>query len=274
MPETTAARPSAEPGRADRPIDLLIVDEADDPFGHAFSSFATARGVAVDRCRLPVAARRTTLDIAGCEVTVDPAPSVLVRPARPPLPDATEDERFAWTECYSTFWSAAALSPRPVVNRPNEWGGVSRSVLSAVVTERRAGRVPVLRENFWNDRPPPDPDRWFHQDLGSFAVSDSPAGITFGRSRERTATQGWEQVVVVGSAGFRVTTADIGPRDVEAQSVAAVAALGLQFATVSWAIPAGDGPAVLARVNPFPGLEECRPVLREVFTTLLELLLP
>lgn len=246
--------------------DVVVVDEADDPFGPAFARLA--RDVRVVRARSAQAARALTVTQEGTRVQVDPPCALLLRPLRDPGPQFDADQRFAWTEAFSTLWSAAALTARPVVNRPAEWGWSARLSPSAVVTQSRTGLPGAAPETYWHAMPP-DPEFGYHQNLEDWSVADDPDGIRFGRSRALPPPRGWEQVVVVGAEAFRVSTADLGAREVEADSVRLAARLGLEFATVSWAIPYGDGPAVLARVGSFPSLRECRPVLTGVCAALV-----
>lgn len=77
---------------------------------------------------------------------------------------------------------------------------------------------------------------------------------------------------MVGGSALRVTTADIGPYAIELESVQIAQHLMLQFCVVSWGIPFNNGKPITTRINPFPTLEECRPVLRPVCETLLEIL--
>lgn len=204
----------------------------------------------------------------GTSVRVEPACALLLRPLRPQDAMRDADERFAHTEVFSTLWSAAAMTARPVINRPNAWGWSARVSASAVVTQQRAGMRDAAPEAYWHAMPPGAAFR-YHQSLETWAVVDDPSGTRFGRSRALARPRGWEQVIVVGTEGFRVTRADVGDRDIEADSVDVATRLGVRFATVSWAIPFGEAPAALARVNPFPSVQECRPVLTDVCAALL-----
>lgn len=252
--------------------EIAVVDEADDLLGASFARWAAGQGVPVVRHRLAGAARAMTVVVAGGRVEVSPAWSLLLRPLRSPEPPASPDTRFGWSEAFATLWAAAALSGRPVVNRPDAWGWLSGLSASIVRNQRRAGLPVPAAEAYWHQLPPPGGYR-YHQDLDTRQTAGDPAMIRFGRSRALPATRGWEQVVVVGGEGFRVISAGAGDPDPVPASLAVADRLSLSFATVSWAVPAGPGPAVLAQVNPFPTLHECRPVICQVFPALLRRLL-
>jgi len=81
--------------------------------------------------------------------------------------------------------------------------------------------------------------------------------------------RGWDQDVVVGRDAFRVTAPDVHDERIEEGSARATTALGLTFATVSWGFPRDGAEAVLTKINPFPTVHECLPVLDDVFGALL-----
>ncbi|RZB13785.1 hypothetical protein StrepF001_42175 [Streptomyces sp. F001] len=248
-----------------RDADIIVIDEADDPLSAAVAAHAEREHVV--RARLTDAARAMTITQDGPAATVDPPAALLLRPLRPQPAMSDADDRFSWSEAFATVWSAAALTDRPVVNRPGEWGWSARTSASAVVTHRRTGLDGEAAEAYWHAMRP-DPEFGFHQSLDDWRLVEA-GEAPFGRSRALRRPRGWEQVIVVGTDAFRVTTADLGARDLESDSLRATARLGLSFAAVSWAIPDGDEPAVLARVNPFPTFPDCRPVLTDVARALI-----
>ena len=258
--------------------DLIIVAEADDPFPHAFAAYAADQGAAAERLTAAELACLLSISVADGRATLSPTRPLLLRPLRGPGPASEEEDRFVWSETFAAVWSLAALSPCPVVNRPDEWGWVSRSVFSGALTERRSRASVAAPEVFWQGHAPAEAEAMLHQDLATWLTVDSfdptPASARQVRSRRFPACRGWEQVIVVGRQAWRVTSAPIGAWSIEEESIAATAALGLSFATVSWGLPEDGGPPVLGRINPHPSLLECRPVWADVRRALLRTLLP
>jgi hypothetical protein len=257
--------------------DLIIVDEADDVFSALFASYACAHGRDAQRFRPDAFARAITIDhdpeAEDGPVDVTPAVPLLLRPLAGGT-SAIEEDRFVWNEAFAAVWAAAALTPQVVVNRPNEWGWGSRSAFCASLTDLRRGADVCAPEVFWRGLAPEDSGELLHQELRRWrtlepgALDAGPSDLPV-RSRRLGPCLGWEQVVVVGSHAFRVTETDLGDHAVEADSISAAAGLALSFACVSWAV-GQDGPPRLVRVNPFPNLQECRPVLDDVFEALLK----
>jgi len=248
--------------------DVIVVDEPDDALGSAFADWAGPRGVRAVRCRLGDAARACSISIDGERIEVEPALPMLLRPLRGVVPPALADDRFLWGEQFAALWSAAVLTAQPVVNRPNEWGWASRATMSAVVTDRRAGREGTPAESLWHALPPGDGFR-YHQDVVTWLTPDDPSDVVYGRSRSMPAMRGWDQVIVVGREAFRVTAEDVHDEHLEEESGRAVAELGLTFAAVSWGLPADHSPPILTKINPFPTVYDCLPVVDDVFAGLL-----
>jgi hypothetical protein len=248
---------------------LIVIDEDDDLFSAVLVEYARKLGVSIRRARLLDVARSLSIAIDGDAVVVEPSCSLLLRPIKTPPPMSSPDERFAWSEAFSTVWSAAALTSEPVINRPNEWGWASRVTQSAAVTSQRAGQEDFAAEAYWHSIAPSH-EYQYHQDLNDWRQISNSTSAQFGRSRALPAVAGWDQVIVVEDQPFRVTNADIGPRDIENASVGIAKKLGISFASVSWAIPTDQSPAVLTRVNPYPAAFECRPVLTDVCSALMK----
>jgi len=250
--------------------DFLVVSDGKDALTSMFLDFAASQGhTGVDVHPLGFA-RLVSVEVDGTGPRVAPALPLLLRPL--PVFPATADEetRFHWSECYAACWAAASLVPRPSLNRPTAWGWATRITASNALLECRVRGASAAPELFWTGTPPTDAGdgEWLHQDLETWATIDTP-GPGFYRSRRFPRCRGWEQVIVVGARGLRVTSADIGDRELEAASVAVAAKLAASFATVSWGIPEDDSPAVLARLNPFPSMHEIGPVWPDVRRLLL-----
>jgi hypothetical protein len=249
--------------------DVIVVDEPADLFGAAFCDWALARGVRAARLRLPEVASELSIAGDGDRPTVEPEMAMLLRPLQGVRPPALPDERFIWGEQFATLWAAAALTRSPVVNRPNEWGWASKTTMSAVVTERRAGLEAPPAESVWKRCPPGKPFS-HHQDLETWAQPDDPSQLEFGRSRALPPMCGFDQVVVVGERAWRVTAPGVHDAAIEETSIRATAVLALAFATISWGFPADGGAPLITKINGFPTLRECVPVLDSVFDALLE----
>jgi len=251
--------------------EFIIVDEPDDTFSAALGVYASGRAVTWRRIRLGEFARTLTVEHENARAKVWPETPLLLRPLRG-AGTADEETRFCWNEQFSTLWSAAALTSKPVINRPNECGWGGRITFSSALTEQRCHGAVAAPESYWHGLPPPA-DGMFHQDLTTWTTVESPGEDAYVRSRLLPRCRGWDQVIVVGKSAFRVTAADLGSWAIEEESLTVAASLRLEFATVSWAIPEEGTRGVLARVNPFPALAEVMPVWNEVSSTLLSVLL-
>lgn len=250
--------------------DLIVVDEEGDNLAGVLTASWLAQGVEVRRYRLCEASQLFTVRVRGGEAAVEPGVPLLLRPLRGLPPGASADRRFMHAESFAAIWAAAALTPAHVVNRPDAWGYTSRASASVIVTQRRSGWIAEQdTEYIWHRLAPSGPEL-VHQDIETWALTQDPAATSFGRSRSVLNVAGWEQVIVVGSVALRTSEAGLCSLDLEVDSLAVARALSLTFATVSWAVSMDLGSAVLARVNPFPTLPECIPVLSEVSDRLLQ----
>lgn len=253
---------------------LLIVGEQDDLFAKAFLEYVLGEDITCQQCVVEEFSRKITLGYNETGVYVYPECALLLRPVREIKTASSEEERFCWSEQFASVWAAASLSASPVVNRPNEWGWGCRAAFSAALTEQRLTGEVLCPEAFWYKSLPDKVTEMLHQDLSTWQIVDNPQEVLFVRSRLFPKCQGWDQVIVVDEEGFRVTAVELSLWDLEGNSIRVVKELGLLFATVSWGIPMDGTKPVLARINPFPTLPECAPVLREVFVALLRMLCP
>lgn len=255
-----------------RNADIVVVSDFDDELSSHFISFACAEGFACVRSRLEDLAPALSIAMNSKETLVDFEPALLLRPVGQEMAGLDQDARFHWAEKFAAIWAAAALSPRPVINRPNELGWAARTSSSGALLELRGRGGVVAPEVIWSGRPPPDADSMLHEDLHTWTPAASLDPIGCYRSRKMPACRGWEQAIVVQSRAFRVTTVDLGSYDLEMDSVAIAERLGLTFATISWGIPVSGGPPVLAKVNAFPSFDEVKPVWDDVRRVLLDAL--
>ncbi|WP_442680104.1 hypothetical protein ACSBM8_02530 [Sphingomonas sp. ASY06-1R] len=244
--------------------DIAVVCEPDDPLPWLFARFAADRGLQAACVTAQEWGRAVTVE-HDRGVRITPDLPMMLRPLRGPT-TGLEEERFVFNECFALLWSAAALAEAPVINRPGELGWGGQASYSASITDLRRGSAAPHTEWLWHRQPPLAPDL-LHQDLTTWLTVATPDDDAAIRSRTLPACRGWDQVVVVDEEAWRVTDVDIGDTGIERQSIAAAQTLQLRFCTVSWAIPI-EGAPILVRVNPFPTLAECTPVMNDIFSAL------
>ncbi|MET8994404.1 hypothetical protein [Amycolatopsis sp. NPDC004169] len=110
---------------------LVIAPDADETAAR-FAAFATAQGhpavVAHGFGRVAVSVRVTRERTCRARLTVDGAEvaGILNRGTGGWSEEPDPDRAFAAAETYAAFWSAVALWPGPVVNRPSEHGFFAR----------------------------------------------------------------------------------------------------------------------------------------------------
>ena len=249
--------------------DLVLLAGRNDPLVHVLDQRARTRGLRTAWLDLPALAIQVEIVVSDGVATVSPTKPLLVRPL-PSFDDTDDDTRFHWGERFAAAWSYAALNPSPVLNRPNEWGWSARASYSGSLTEFRLYRDVAATETFWYGRPPELAEPALHQELHTWQRVDTPDGERCIRSRSMPECVGWDQVIVVGQRGFRVTDVDIGSHDLEHRSVVAASALGLTFATVSWGIRRDGRAPILARINPFPSYYDVEPVGADAVDALID----
>jgi hypothetical protein len=259
-------------------MDVLIVAREDDSVALRLRQALEKRGRRVSHHDGPTAARLFTIRVASGATSVVPSLPMFVRASawwhKPQSESA--DERFLRAEAYATFWSAAALSKVPVINRPGPDGSVGRmtagglaSILSAPPTARRSEThvscpelLGATAEELWGE----------DQDFRVAPVAQFRRGTPL---RARAVNPGalYEVVTVVGKRGLCATS---DPRSVElrlpARSVALVERAGVHFATVTWVVE--DGDAAPVRLNATPEEFELRYHWSDVADALCEDLTP
>jgi hypothetical protein len=238
--------------------DVLIISRPEDGVSRRLEEALTARGHSATWLDGPGAARLFTIRVTAAGDQVAPDLPMFVRPV--PWWDggaeATPDARFLRNECFATFWAAAALCGRPVINRPTPEGPVYRLTAGSLRTHV-AGHGEIHASG---------PERIAEDDDGAFwgenaeyrvgAVATLPAGVPV-RARRVDVRAGYEIVTVVGAQAFPATTdARSAVHDLAARSIALARQFGVQFAAVTWAVT--DEMAEAVRLNPTPSESELR----------------
>jgi hypothetical protein len=239
--------------------DVLIISRPEDDVSRRLETALAARGHRATWLDGPGAARLFTIRVTATGDQVVPDLPMFVRPV--PWWDggteATPDARFLRNECFATFWAAAALCGRPVINRPTPEGAVYRLTAGSLKTHV-AGRGEIHAsgpEQIAED----DDDGAFWGENAEYRVSalaTLPADVPV-RARRVDVEAGYEIVTVVGAQAFPATTdGRSAVHDLAARSIALARQFGVQFAAVTWAVT--DDMAEAVRLNPTPGESELR----------------
>jgi hypothetical protein len=198
------------------------------------------------------AARLFTIRVSGRESEVTPELPLFIRPSAwwTDLPRTEPDEQFAVAESYSALWSVAALSSRPVINRPNGGGwasdltaGTLRPLIPASDDQELAevcasgprqaaiGASVPARLVLWGK----------NAEHLTGPVASLPEGTPL-RARPADLSAQQEIITVVGDRAISATT---DPRTLELalpeRSAEIARQAGLHFAAVTWSV----GPAVV-----------------------------
>lgn len=254
-------------------MDLLLVCEPDDPVAAGIASIALGRGRQAILLNHDQAARLFTIAGGPDNVRVEPDIPMMLRPRAPPAAPLTSDERFLRGEAWATLWAAAALATSPVINRPGAFGPEGRWSPSGAIVEARAAAPPTPELHLAERRrgAPPDARPWAIEPSGQPARRWLKAGgvRALGRARPLLKDERYERVIVLGEQAWKSSTVDLSPLNLEARSIEAARGLELTFATVIWGVGAGHDAARLARVDPYPSLEQLWPVWTDVAPALL-----
>ena len=243
---------------ADAP-EAFVVAHAQDRLAGAL---VEALGRAGRRARLldvVAAAQALTITVGDGGADVQPVmPMVLRCPMVPDIDDP--DTRFLYGESLAALWAAASLTRAPVLGRPGTMGFGGACAASAVVTELRGGVFKGREEVFLNGAMPhPDGPDWWFQDRRSLAVVSAGQNAAYPgpqRGRPLQPDEEYELVVVLGAQAWRRTTIDIPGVDLIGMTLALVRRLQLDFALVVWAISSDRTLLGLARITPWPALED------------------
>jgi len=237
--------------------DVLIIAHRADGVARRLEAALAARGRTASWLDGPAAARLFTIRVTAEGNVVTPELPIFIRPTQwwDGKSEATPDSRFLRNECHATFWAAAALASRPVINRPTPEGTVypqTAGTLADTIAqfgEIHASGPEQIAEadgSFWGET--------VDSRVGPLATL--PANVPL-RARQVDPRAGYEIVAVVGSEAFLATR---DRRSVQhglaARSVALAHKLGVHFATVTWAVT--DDAASSVRLNPSPQEHELR----------------
>lgn len=201
------------------------------------------------------ASRLFTIRVSG-QAEVSPELPLFIRPSAwwSEQPRFEADERFAIAESYSAIWSVAALSSRPVINRPDGRGwppdltaGLLQSFVQAGVGDELA-EVCASRPRYATAaRPASEGLVMWGRNAAHLAgpVASLPDDIPL-RARPADPEAGYEIITVVGDRAFSATT---DPRTVQLElperSLQVAQQAGLHFAALTWSVGANVAPVRL-----------------------------
>lgn len=253
--------------------DLLLIADRRDPVATLIAAEARRH----DRCLLVMehedAGRLFTIAGEAEETRIEPDLPMLLRPTAPPIPNRESDAVFLGGESLATLWAAAALARSPVLNRPSTRGFEAGWSSSGAVTERRAkARVaPEIYARAQSDAGPPDERAWAVEDMRGRTrrwvgadTGDAPY-----RARPVIEDEGYERVIVLNQQAWRSTTLDLDHFGLEGLSIEIARNLGLGFVAVTWGLDPALENARLARIDPYPRVDQIFPVWAELGPALI-----
>ncbi|MFF4576051.1 hypothetical protein [Streptomyces sp. NPDC001410] len=273
------------------PTGLVVVADPEDPVAIEVRDFVQDSGREATILDVFDAAQLFTVTVDGSSAVVEPALPMFLRLPAPPLQRISFDAEFHFSECLAHLWAVAALTPAPVINRPEPGGLGTRVSASAALTELRAGLGDGSPEIF-SSRPcgprgePTDGqgDQWWVQDLDSWTtrpwheLSDSlaPSAVGSGPYRARWSDPEplFESVVVLGDQAWRSSPVDLDHLGLQERSTEMVARLGLQLSSVVWRLSDDLAQARPIVVEPFPDVEQLRMVWLGLGPQLVKVLFP
>jgi hypothetical protein len=255
-------RTSLLPDRLDPASDsmtAMVVASPRDRFATALVDALRAAGRQARQVDVTTAARSFTVTVGDRGSEVSPALPMVIRcPVAPELDDP--DERFLYGECLAALWAAASLSAAPVLGRPGAMGFAGACASSAVVTELRGGMFRGRAEVFLNGSMQyPAGDGWWFRDQANLAVVSAAQHAAYPgprRGRPVQPDEEYELVAVLHDQAWRRTEIALPGTDLAALSVTLARQLGLDFALVVWAVSPQRGLLGLARITPWPALDD------------------
>lgn len=192
------------------------------------------------------ASRLFTIRVAG-HAEVSPELPLFIRPSAwwSDQPRTEPDERFAVAESYSAIWSVAALSSRPVINRPDGRGwppdltsGLLQSYVRADVGGELA-EVCASRPRYATAcGPTPEGLVLWGRNAAHLAgpVASLPEDIPL-RARPVDPDAGYEIITVVGDRAFSATTDPrTGQLELPERSLQIARQADLHFAALTWSV--------------------------------------
>lgn len=257
-------------------LDFLIVAGQKDLIVLELDNLASSRGCVSRIVGLEEAARLFSISVGENQPVVEPDIPIFLRPRA--LPPIRENflSAFHYGECIGTLRAATALMKSPCINRTTKYGFGGRSSPSSVITEIRAGVTNPSLEVF--SRELLEPSILTQQNLGvqdtitfdTAKYPNVPKGIGPYKSKLIGPTSDYEIVVVVGRQAWRISTAPIDHLDLEQKSIKILKKLDLIFGAITWSISSDRRIATVARVDPYPSMDQVRYVLQPVIHALIE----
>jgi hypothetical protein len=263
----------------DPSTDLVIVASPADRLVKELELLARKSGHCPVTLTVEESARLFTVSVSEGHALVSPKIPILLRPPCPQLIRPTFDESFLFSECFATLWAAAALTDACVVNRPTVYGIGGRVSMSAALTEVRAGSEPRRVEVFSDSLPVPPAQpsclQWYTQSAQNYETARWPTKPVGGgpyRARWLESNPAYEVVVVLRPDAWRCTLAPLEHLDLEARSISLVERLGMTFATIIWSVAHDLTGASVARVDPFPSMDQVQFVWPALGPALIKML--
>ncbi|ANP50931.1 hypothetical protein J2Z21_005134 [Streptomyces griseochromogenes] len=273
------------------PSGLVVVADPEDPVAVDVRDFVLESGHEATVLDVFDAAQLFTITVDGATAVVEPALPMFLRLPAPPLLRTGFDAEFHLNECLAHLWAVAALTPAPVINRPEPGGLGTRVSASAALTELRAGLADGSPEIFSAEPsgPPGEPPggqgtQWWIQDLGSWTTRPwpelpdplVPSADCRGPYRARWSDPEplFESVVVLGGQAWRSSPVDLDGLGLEERSTEIGARLGLQLSAVVWRLSPDLTRAWPVVVEPFPDAEQLRMVWLGLGPQLVKVLFP
>ncbi|MBW4618394.1 MAG: hypothetical protein KME17_03280 [Cyanosarcina radialis HA8281-LM2] len=279
-------------------MDLIIVGDDRDRFANEFAEFSNQQGYNAIVLDVSAAARLFSIRIDRGIAEITPQISILFRIPAPSLQRTSFDDSFQYGECLATLWAAATLNPATVINRPTNYSLWGRTSPSFTLTKMRAGLtsphpalagtpLPNLGEGqgvradqaeVFSLRAPSPPaalvsQQWYVQDAITYQTAawpEIPEGEGPYRARCADPNLAYEIVIVLGDRAWRSTAVSLEHLELEPQSISLLKRLDLTFGAVTWGISPDLQTATLARVDPFPTMEQVQFVWPVLAPALLE----
>jgi hypothetical protein len=246
--------------------DVLIVAANNDRVAIRLGEDLRARGRRVSHLDGMSAARLFTIRVGSDSTSVTPAIPMFVRAScwwSENGHEQTADERFLRSEAQSAFRAVMSLLSAPVINRISATTRMTWGPIASTFPFDGAELMPEIHVSGPEMFDSPDDSLWGESyDYVVAPVSKFSTGTPLrGRRVEPDAL--YEIITVVGRSAFAATTdARSAELDLAAQSVVMVRDLGMNFATVTWAVSGIR--AVPVRINSAPEMAELRYAWNEI----------
>jgi hypothetical protein len=257
-------------------LDLLLVADRRDPVATLIAAEARRHDRQLLVMEHEDAGRLFTITGEAEATRVEPDLPMLLRPAAPPIPNRDSDAIFLSGESLATLWAAAALLRSPVLNRPSPRGFEAGWSSSGAITERRAqARVaPEIYARAQSDAGPPDRRPWAVEDMRGRTRRwiNADTGDAPYRARPVIEDEGYERVIVLNDRAWRSTMLELDRFGLEARSIEIARNLGLGFVAVTWGLDPRLEQARLARIDPYPRVDQIFPVWADLGPALIEAL--